>query len=430
MDEQTRERLISELSPAETRALLYDWKFWARPEQLEPEDELWSTWLVMAGRGFGKTRTGAEWLKDKARRPMRRLALVAPTAGDARDIMVEGESGLLACYPRDDRPRYEPSKRRITWKNGTQATVYSADEPERLRGPQHHYAWADEIAAWKYPGAWDMLMFGMRLGFRPRTIATTTPKPRKFIIDLVDDPGTWVTYGSTYDNRQNLAGTFLTQIVKKYEGTTLGRQELSGELLRESPGALWKRDMIDALRVAEAPPLIRLVVAIDPAASSTEESDETGIVVAGKANDGHAYVLNDVSGRYSPDTWANIAIAQHRHWRGDRIVGEKNNGGDMIEALLRGRDRSIPYKSVWASRGKVIRAEPISALYEQGRVHHVGGFGAMEDEMCQWTPESDLSPGRMDALVWALTELMIDNNQGPDVAPVSALSGSSIWITR
>lgn len=397
---------IETLTDDEAAALLYDWKFWARPSQLPPPGD-WRVWLILAGRGFGKTRTGAETVIDRVRRGVsKRVGLIAPTAADARDVMVEGESGILACSPPDFRPLYEPSKRRLTWPNGAVATLFSAEEPDRLRGPQHDFIWADEPAAWKYPETWDMAMFGLRLGTNPQVVATTTPRPTRLIRDLVADPGTVVTRGTTYENARNLAPAFLTAIVKKYEGTRLGRQELNGEILDDNPGALWSRNVIEALRVREHPPLLRIVVGVDPAVTSDPKSDETGIVVAGVDAAGHYYVLADASLQGTPLTWATAVKRVYDQYRADRVVAEKNNGGELVEANLRTVDRTLSYRGVWASRGKQTRAEPISSLYEQGKVHHVGTFPLLEDQMCDWAPDSgDPSPDRMDALVWAMTEL-------------------------
>jgi phage terminase large subunit-like protein len=278
--------LSATLTAAEERALLYDWSFWARPNQLPPSGE-WRVWLVLAGRGFGKTRTGAEMIRARVTAgTAHRLALVAPTAGDARDIMVEGESGILAVSPPWERPRYEPSKRRLTWANGAIATLFSADEPERLRGPQHDAAWCDELASWRHPEAWDMLMFGLRLGTDPRVVVTTTPRATTLLRNLMSDPTVVITRGTTYENRANLAPAFFGQIIRKYRGTRLGRQELEAELLEDVPGALWNRGMLEGSRAHTAPLLIRVVVAIDPAASSTDRADETGIIVAGKDEGG------------------------------------------------------------------------------------------------------------------------------------------------
>ncbi len=376
-----------------------------------PPEGKWTVWLVMAGRGFGKSRIGAEWVRGLVEMgKAKRIALVGETAADARDVMVEGESGLLSIYPPGKRPRYESSKRRLTWSNGAIATTYSAEEPDQLRGPQHDGAWCDEIAKWRYPDAWDQLMFGLRLGDDPRCVATTTPRPVKLIKELLADPSTVVTRGSTYENLANLAPSFAQKIIRKYEGTRLGRQELNAEVLEDVAGALWNRAMLDALRVKAAPFLARIVVAIDPAVSSGEDADETGIVAAGVGSEGHAYVLSDGSGRYTPEGWAKEAVAMYRRFRADRVVGEVNNGGDMVEATLRVIDPGVSYRAVRASRGKVVRAEPIAALYEQGRVHHVGAFAQLEDQMCAFTTDFDrraygYSPDRVDALVWALTEL-------------------------
>ena len=390
--------------------LLDDWRVWARPSQLPPEGD-WRIWLLLAGRGFGKTRSGAEWVRAQAESGAAlRIALVAPTARDARLVMVEGESGLLAIAPDTMRPVFEPSKRQLTWPNGAIATLFSADEPDRLRGPQFDAAWCDELAAWRYPQAWDMLMMALRLGTNPRVVVTTTPKPVKLVRALLASSDCSVTRGGTRDNAGNLAPGFLAAILKQYEGTRLGRQELDAELLEDMPGALWSRDAIERARIDEAPVLRRVVVAIDPAASAGEDADETGIVVAALGQDSHGYVLEDLSGRYSPHDWASHALEAYRAHRADRIVAEVNNGGAMVEATLRVLDAGVSYKPVHASRGKLARAEPVAALYEQGRIHHVGAFPALEDQMCAFTggPLAHLaSPDRVDALVWALSELML-----------------------
>jgi predicted phage terminase large subunit-like protein len=390
--------------------LLDDWRVWARPSQLPPEGD-WRIWLLLAGRGFGKTRSGAEWVRAQVESGAAlRIALVAPTARDARLVMVEGESGLLAIAPDTMRPVFEPSKRQLTWPNGAIATLFSADEPDRLRGPQFDAAWCDELAAWRYPQAWDMLMMALRLGTNPRVVVTTTPKPVKLVRALLASPDCAVTRGGTRDNAGNLAPGFLAAILKQYEGTRLGRQELDAELLEDMPGALWSRDAIERARIDEAPVLRRVVVAIDPAASAGEDADETGIVVAALGQDSHGYVLEDLSGRYSPHDWASHALEAYRAHRADRIVAEVNNGGAMVEATLRVLDAGVSYKPVHASRGKLARAEPVAALYEQGRIHHVGAFPALEDQMCAFTggPLAHLaSPDRVDALVRALSELML-----------------------
>lgn len=393
----------------------YDWQQQARPSQRQPEGS-WRTWLILAGRGFGKTRTGNETVRAKIEcGEWKRVALVAPTAADARDVMVEGESGMLSVCPPSFRPLYEPSKRRLTWPNGALATLYSADEPERLRGPQHDGAWCDELAAWRRPEAWDMLMFGLRIGPDPQVIVTTTPKPTKIIKSLRAAATTVVTVGTTYENRDNLAPAFFEQIVKRYEGTRLGRQELEAEVLEDNPGALWTRSMIEESRVTDKPPLERVVVGVDPAVTNEEGSAETGIVVAGMLGD-QFYVLDDRSLRASPRTWASKAVMAYHSFSCDRIVGEVNNGGDMIEETIKNVDDGVSFKKVTATRGKHLRAEPIAALYEQNRVHHVGAFPELEDQMVEWEPGME-SPDRLDALVWALTELSQGGNRWlPQVA--------------
>jgi predicted phage terminase large subunit-like protein len=364
----------------------------------------------MAGRGFGKTRSGSEWTLEQVSAGCRRIALVGATAADVRDVMIEGESGILACSPDWNRPVYEPSKRRLTWPNGAIATAFSADEPSRLRGPQHDAAWCDELASWRYPEAWDMLMFGLRLGRQPRCIVTTTPRSVRVLRELLQREDCVVTRGTSYENRDNLAPSFFSSIVRKYQGTRVGRQELEAELLEDVPGALWNHGVIEAARVSAVPELVRVIVAVDPAVTSGEDSDETGVIVAGRDKNGDAYVLADLSGRHPPVEWARIAVSAYRTHGADRIVAEVNQGGDLVEQTIRAVDPNAAFTAVRASRGKLTRAEPISALYEQGRVHHLGVFPALEDQMCAFTPDIDRatgSPDRVDALVWALAELMI-----------------------
>lgn len=320
--------------------------------------------------------------------------------------MIEGESGILAVCPKDERPKYLSQKRQLIWPNGAKSLIFTADEPERLRGKQHMKLWADELAAWRYPEAWDQASLGLRLGDNPQAVVTTTPKPTKLVKELVADPTTVVTRGSTYDNTANLADAFIQKVVKKYEGTRLGRQELNAEILDDNPGALWKRSQIDALRVKEPPPLKRIVVALDPAATKNANSDETGLVVCGIGTDGHGYVLADLTLRGSPEEWGRAAVYAYHIHGADRIIGETNNGGEMVEHVIRTVDDQVPFKAVHASRGKITRAEPISALYEQDRCHHVGSFPVLEDQMCEYDPKTaKYSPDRMDALVWAFTEL-------------------------
>jgi phage terminase large subunit-like protein len=403
--EEQRRRLDA-LTHDEAVGLLYDWEFWARPNQLIPPGD-WQTWLVKAGRGFGKTRVGAETVRIWAR-SFNLVNLIAATSDDARDVMIEGESGLLAVCPKQERPVYLPSRRQLRWPNGGKSLIFTADEPERLRGKQHQKLWMDELAAWRYPDAYDQAQFGLRLGKNPQAVVTTTPRPTKLVKQLAADPTTHVTHGTTYENRANLAEKFYRLIITKYEGTRLGRQELDAEILMDNPGALWKRADIDDYRVTKMPDLDRIVIGIDPAVTSNQDSDETGMICVGRSKERppHFYVLDDLSGTMTPNEWAQRAVKGFRKHKADRLVAETNNGGDLVEVNVRTVDPYIPYKAVHASRGKVTRAEPIAALYEQHRVHHVGTFGPLEDQMCDYNPaEDDGSPDRMDALVWAIWEL-------------------------
>lgn len=391
-------------------------KYWwrgglARREQLMPSlSRDWSNWLLMGGRGVGKNRSASEAIKEWVTvHPFCRIALVGPTAADVRDVVIEGESGILSVYPESERPIYEPSKRRLTFKNGAQGFSYSAEEPNRLRGPQHHAAYLDEIATYKDPETvWDNLKMGLRLGNDPRTIITTTPKPISFLRRLVADEFTVVSRGRTWDNRANLAPSALREYERIYAGTRIGRQELEGELLEEAEGALWRLAQIDALRVKKAPPLKRIVVAIDPSVTAGEDSDECGIVAAGLGDDDHGYPLADASCKLPADQWASRAIELFKSLEADLIIAETNQGGDLVEGVLRAVDKRIPFKKIHASRGKTVRAEPVAALYEQNKVHHVGMFKELEDEMVNWVPgQLQRSPNRADALVYALTELLI-----------------------
>jgi phage terminase large subunit-like protein len=406
-----REEYYASLSDQEWKALEYDWNFWARDNQLTPgllpNGQDWRYWLILAGRGYGKTRSGAEWVRQRVQR-MSLVNLIAATADDARDIMVEGESGILAICPNGERPRYVKSERKLVWPNGAISLIFTADEPERLRGKQHCSLWADELAAWRYPEAWDQAMFGLRIGLDPRAIITTTPKPTQVIKDLIANEWTYVTYGTTYDNRANLAPAFYQAIIKKYEGTRLGRQELLAQILDDNPNALWQRTVIDALRVNKLPPhvqIVRVVIGVDP--QSGEDGAETGIIGAGLGSNGHGYVLDDRSLRGTPGEWANAVDLIYDRLKADRVVAEINQGGKMVEHTIRTVNPNISYTGVHAKVGKKLRAEPVSALYEQGKVHHVGTFGTLEDQQCQWTPGEE-SPDRMDALVYALTELMVE----------------------
>lgn len=413
--------MLASLSNADAERLLYHWEFWARPNQIAPATQ-WRTCLVLAGRGFGKTRMGSEWVRSivcgptpLAKGKYNRIALVAETAADARDVMVEGDSGILGVHPKDFRPQYEPSKRRLTWPNGAMATLFNATEPDQLRGPQFDAAWMDELAKWRYAQeTYDMLQFGLRLGQDPRQMITTTPRPTPIIRALLKDSLTVTVRGGTRENAANLAPSFLEQIVKRYEGTRLGRQELDAEVLDDAPGALWTRAKLEETRVAKGsklPDMQRVVVAIDPAASSGADAEgnaETGIVVCGLGVDGRGYVIDDLSCRLSPNGWARRAVSGYDLHSADVVVGETNQGGEMVKATVQSVRQDINFKAVHASRGKVTRAEPIAALYEQGRVSHIGSFPQLEDQMVLFTPngiEGDTTADRVDALVWALSEL-------------------------
>ncbi len=424
---QQRKMIMGNLTTREKAVFSLDWLRWARAEQLPPPGQ-WDTWLALAGRGWGKTRTGAEWIRSHIDvHSMERVALVGATSADVRDVMVEGPSGILSVFPKWDKPDYEPSKRKITFGNGATAHLYSAEEPNRLRGPEHDGAWGDEIASWRYIEAWDNLQFGLRRGLNPRQIITTTPKPTRLIKDLVADPDTVITGGSTYENAANLAPAFLKKIRKKYEGTRIGQQELHAKLLKDVPGALWHHDDLDITRIRygekgpNIPDMVRIVVAVDPPVTQGPDADECGIIVVGLGTDGRFYVLDDKSCQgLSPNEWARIAVIAYHHWKADRIIAEVNNGGDLVEAVVRTVDKNVSYRKVWASRGKVTRAEPIAALYEQKRVSHVGTFANLEEQMCEFTTDFDkatmgYSPDRVDALVWALTALDKGGHGGPRV---------------
>lgn len=402
-------------SNAEAKAieLRTDWLETAREKQLQPAYKHY-IWLILAGRGWGKTRTGAQDIALYAlRNPNTISAVVAPTSGDLRRVCFGGPSGLVSIIPKEclsvtkDMKGYSSSISEIRLHNGSKIVGYAASEPERLRGPQYHRAWCDEVAAWRYPEAFDQLMFGLRLGKNPQCLITTTPKPTKIIRDLVAREDVAVTTGSTFENEANLAESALAMLRDKYEGTTLGRQELYAEIIENLEGALWTSALIDEARMPDdtEKELKQIIVAIDPAVTNNEDSDETGIMVVGKDLNNEYYVLEDVSGKYSPDAWARKAINCYYDWGADRIVAEVNNGGDLVERLLRGIDDNIPYRSVRATRGKLVRAEPIAALYEQRRVHHIGYFPELESQMCSYIGETKPSPDRLDALVWGITEL-------------------------
>jgi len=427
-----REKIIASLNDDEAHELLYDWQgFLARPEQLPPK-EAYDIWMILSGRGWGKTRTGAEWVRDAVNNGYRRIALVAETAADARDVIVEGKSGILACYPENEQPLYEPSKRRLTWRNGAVASLFNGTEPDQLRGPQFDLAWVDELAKFRYAReTWDMLQFGLRLGNNPKVLVTTTPRPIEVIKAILagKEGRVIVTRGKTSDNASNLAASFLTKITDRYANTRLGRQELDGEILGDIPNALWSMDSIDSNRIKDAPEDIgRIVVGVDPAITNTEESDYHGIVVAGLSKDNKTgYVLADGSRTGTPMDWARRAVALFDQYQADAIVVEVNQGGDMVANTLRSVRSTLPIIEVRATKGKHVRAEPVSSLYEQKRIHHVGAFADLENQMTQMTSagyEGDGSPDRVDALVWAFTSLfglMTRETIKPHISPPKIL---------
>lgn len=399
-----------------TATLYSEWLDTARDSQLVPSGD-WNIWLILAGRGWGKTRTGAmSTILYALRNPEVQVAVVTPTFGDLRRVAFQGVSGILQFLPKDavlpgKGQGFNASANEIKLHNGSKIIGFAATEPERLRGPQFHAAWCDEIAAWRYPEAFDQLMFGLRLGENPKCIITTTPKPTPFVRKLLDRSNTVITRGSTFENADNLAPAAIQQLQEKYGGTRLGRQELEAEVLDDTEGALWSYSQIEQARCTEpeTPEMDRIVVAVDPAVTSSDESDETGIVVAAMGADGRYYVLDDLSGRMTPDGWGRAAVDAYYKYRADRIVAEVNNGGDLVERLIRAVDTNVPYTAVTASRGKMVRAEPIAALYEQKRVYHVGSFPQLEDQMTTFIGGTYKSPDRLDALVWALTELSRSN---------------------
>ncbi len=422
------EQFLASLSPDELTRLHYDFELWARDDQLPPalaqSGGSWTTWLMLGGRGAGKTRAGAEWVRHIAGAKRSRLdappriALIGESLADARSVMVEGVSGLLAVHPPDARPLYEPSKRQVTWPSGAVAQLFSAEDPQSLRGPQFSAAWCDELCKWRRPDeTWAMLQFCLRLGTSPRQVVTTTPRPMPLIKTLLADPLTAVTRVKTAANADNLAPTFLETIVGRYRGTRLGRQELDAELLEDRADALWPRALIEMTRVRDAPGLARVVVAVDPPASSGPQADACGIVVAGRGEDGRGYVLADLTReRASPLDWARAVVLAYRRYAADRIVVEVNQGGELVETVIRQVDAAVPVRAVRAMRGKFLRAEPVAALYEQGRVSHVGALPELEDEMCDFGPDGSsagASPDRVDALVWALTDLMLRARTAP-----------------
>jgi len=425
-------KLFTQLGPVKVDELQHDWSFWGRDAQFPPPDSDWNTWLINAGRGFGKTRCGAEWVREQVKLGHKRIACVASTNSDIERVMVKGESGFLSvCWKHDKDskgkhmgfPEWSPTKRSLTWANGAKVEFYSAEEPERLRGPQFSAAWCDELAAWnKDIDTWQMLQFCLRLGKHPRVCVTTTPKPTKLMRELLKNPKTVVTSGTTFDNAANLADTYLVAVKEQYEGTRLGRQELYAEVLEEAEGALWTSDTLDAASIKheDVPDLTRIVVALDPAVTANAESDMTGIVVAGLDINGIAYVLGDYTDKLSPQGWAEKAIRLYHQYEADRIVAEVNQGGDLVKITIHNIDDNVAYKAVRASRGKYARAEPISALYERGLVKHVANppdgasLNELETQYRTWEPLGRIgSPDRLDAAVWALTELCLGGYSKP-----------------
>lgn len=409
--------------------LAHAWAFWARDDQWPPEGA-WNVWLVLGGRGAGKTRTGAEWVRGLAlgqapfaTTPIGRIALIGETQADARDVMVEGVSGLLAVHRRSERPVWHKTLRKLTWPNGAVAHVFSAEEPQALRGPQFGAAWLDELAKWKKAEeAWDMLQFGLRLGTTPRQIVTTTPRPTALLKRLLADPLTMISRARTHANAYNLAPAFLDRIVGRYKGTRLGRQELDGELIEDREDALWSRTMISNARLQKTlPEFTRIVVAVDPPASASRRADRCGIVVAGLAAQGTVIILEDATiAAATPARWAQKALAAYHRHQADALVVEINQGGDMVESVIRNVDPHIVIRPVRATRGKFLRAEPVAHLYERGLVFHAGRFNALEDEMCDFGPgpngyalSSGRSPDRLDALVWAVTALALTPQTQP-----------------
>ena len=410
---------MQEQSNKQTISLYTSWLKTARAKQVAPEGNHY-IWLILAGRGWGKTRTGAQDIVLYAlRNPNSQCAVVAPTHGDLRRVCFGGPSGLLSIIPKEcyaksrDYKGYSSSTSEIRLFNGSKISGFAAQEPDRLRGPQFHRAWCDELAAWRYPETFDQLMFGLRLGNNPQCVITTTPKPTKLIKELVERDDVHVTKGNTFENEENLAESALAMLKERYEGTTMGRQELYAEIVDNLEGALWRSDMIDETRLSanEERELTNIIVAIDPAVTANENSDETGIIVVGKDANNEYYVLEDISGKYSADKWGRMAVRAYYEWEADRVVAEVNNGGDLVERLLRNIDTDIPYRSVHATRGKLVRAEPIAALYEQKRVHHVGSFPELESQMCTYTGDIKTSPDRLDAMVWGLSELSKSKGQ-------------------
>ena len=415
---------LASLDPETLAFILSDWQLWARDDQLPPATtaagEDWRVWLILGGRGAGKTRSGAEWVRAKAlgipplgETPARRIALVGETLGDVRRVMIEGVSGLLAIHREDERPALEVSKSQLVWPNGAVAQMFSAEDPDSLRGPQFDAAWCDELAKWRRPEeTWDMLQFGLRLGASPAVAVTTTPRPLPLLKTIMSDPATVITRAATTANAAHQAPDYIAEMARRNAGTPQGRQELLGEIVDEQSGSLWRRDWIERHRVKDCPELYSIVVAVDPPVTATATSDACGIVVAGLAADGRAYIAADRSlqGR-EPTVWARAAVRAYREFMADRVVAEVNQGGDLVIAVLRQIDEAVAVRTVRATRGKWLRAEPVAALYAEGRIAHVGVHATLEEQMLAFGADGlarGRSPDRVDALVWALTDLMID----------------------
>ena len=424
--------VLQQLEPKKAEELRYNYRFWARPEQIPPEEGSWNVFLALAGRGWGKTWAGAQWCREQVKCGKKRIIAVAATNSDIERVMVKGESGFLSvCWAGDKThkgvkmgyPEWSPTKRTLTWENGATVTFFSSEEPERLRGPQGDAAWVDELCAWnKDRETYDMLQFCLRLGKHPRVFITTTPKPTKLLREIIKNEKTLTVTGSTFDNSANLAGSYLQAVKAQYEGTRLGRQELYAEILDEASGALWTRDVLAACEVDIPDPvefaktLSRVVVAIDPAVTANAESDMTGMVVAGIDVNGTCYILEDATDRCTPEQWATKAVDLYFKYSADRIVAERNQGGDMVRHTIQTVNEVIPLRLVHASRGKFARAEPVSALYERHKVKHVRGLDELENQMVQWEPLGSIgSPDRLDALVWALTDLALQGISKPSL---------------
>jgi len=421
-----RSLFLDKLDKEALQLLKQDWPLWARLKQRPPLCD-WRTWLILGGRGAGKTRTGAEWLKGVALADSHypgssggRVALVGTSYDDMRDVMVEGESGLLAIHAKSERPQWISSRKELIWQNGTIGKLYSAANPEGLRGNQFGAVWCDEICKWSnLDETWDMLQFCLRLGHSPRQVVTTTPKPLKLLKKLMKDPTTITVRSTTAENSSNLADGFLEYVEEIYAGTRLGRQELNGEIIEQNEHALWRREQIEASRLQSAPELNRIVIAVDPPASSGSKSAACGIIAAGMTKDGRCCVVEDKTlQKATPDKWAAQAVALYHLLEADVIVVEVNQGGDMVKTVIHTIDPKVPVRAVHASRGKWIRAEPVALLYERQRVLHVGKFAELEDQMCAFTPDGmaeGVSPDRVDALVWAITELALSKRFEPRV---------------